>query len=77
MRISDSILKAQLQNLFWIGGAACGGKTTITDVLGQKHGFQPCYPEDLFHEHKKAASPKKRPESFLSNEAQHVAAAAQ
>ena len=61
MKISDSFLKAQLQNVFWIGGAGYGGKTTITDLLARKHNFQPYHPEDLFHEHKKAASPEDHP----------------
>ena len=61
MYISDSFLKTQLQNVFWIGGAACGGKTTITDLLAHKHGFKPYHPEDVHHEHKKAASPEDHP----------------
>lgn len=61
MRISDSFLKAQLENVFWIGGAACGGKTTITDLLAHKHGLRPYHPENLFHEHKRTASPEDHP----------------
>ena len=61
MNISDSFLKAQLQNVFWIGGAGYGGKTTITDLLAHKHGFVPYHSEDCFHEHKKAASPEDHP----------------
>lgn len=61
MNISDSFLKAQLQNVFWIGGAAYGGKTTITDLLVDRHGFVPYHSEDHFHEHKKAASPEDHP----------------
>jgi 2-phosphoglycerate kinase len=61
MKISDSFLNAQLQNVFWIGGAGYGGKTTITNFLASKHGFQPYHPEDLFHLHKQAASPEDHP----------------
>jgi len=61
MNISDSFLKAQLENVFWIGGAAYGGKTTITDLLADRHGFVPYHPEDRFHEHKKAASSEDHP----------------
>jgi len=61
MNISDSFRKAQLRNVFWIGGAAYGGKTTVTDLLAHKHGFQPYHSEDLFHEHKQAASPEDHP----------------
>lgn len=61
MNISDSFLRSQLENVLWIGGAAYGGKTTITDLLAEKHGFIPYHPEDLFHEHKEAASPEDHP----------------
>lgn len=61
MNIADCYLKAQLQNVFWIGGAAYGGKTTITDLLAERHGFQAYHSEDFFHEHKKAASPQDHP----------------
>ena len=61
MYISDSFLKTQLQNVFWIGGAACGGKTTITDLLAHKHGFEPYHSEDFLPGHKKAASTEDHP----------------
>ena len=61
MKISDSFLKAQLQNVYWIGGAGYGGKTTITDLLARRHGFLPYHPENLYHDHKKAASPEDHP----------------
>jgi len=61
MNISDSFLRRQLQNVLWIGGAAYGGKTTIADLLAEKHGFVAYHPEDLFHEHKEAASPQDHP----------------
>jgi hypothetical protein len=61
MNISDSFLKAQLQSVFWIGGGGYGGKTTITVLLADKHGFVPYHPEDHFGEHKKAASPEENP----------------
>ena len=61
MNISDSFLKAQLRNTFWIGGAACGGKTTITDLLAEKHDLRHHHPEKHFHEHKKAASAENHP----------------
>ena len=61
MNISDSFLKVQLQNVFWIGGAAYGGKTTITDLLADRYGFVPYHSEDHFHEHKRAASAEDHP----------------
>jgi 2-phosphoglycerate kinase len=61
MNIADSYLKAQLQNVLWVGGAAFGGKTTITDLVAAKHGFKAYHSEDLFDEHKRAASPEDHP----------------
>ncbi len=61
MKISDSFLKAQLQNVFWIGGGGYGGKTTVADLLARKHGFQAYHPEELVDAHKRAASPEDHP----------------
>jgi dephospho-CoA kinase len=46
MVFSDSVLKAYLSNVFWIGGGSCSGKTTITDMLAEKHGFVPYHAEE-------------------------------
>jgi hypothetical protein len=64
MKISDSFLKAQLQNVLWIGGGACGGKTTLTDLLARKHGLLPYHPEELLDVHKRAASAEDHPALF-------------
>jgi 2-phosphoglycerate kinase len=61
MKISDSVLKAHLQNVLWIGGGGYGGKTTIADLLARKHGFQAYHPEDLVDAHKQVASPEDHP----------------
>lgn len=61
MRISDSFLKSRLGNVFWIGGGACGGKTTITDLLAQRHGLAAYHQEDMLAEHRQAASPEDHP----------------
>jgi len=63
MNISDSVLKAHLGNVLWIGGAACGGKTTITDILATKHGLLAYHPEDEAHylRHKQIACEQDHP----------------
>ncbi|NKB68527.1 MAG: hypothetical protein GKR89_15810 [Candidatus Latescibacteria bacterium] len=55
MNISDSVLKAHLDRVWWLGGATCGGKSTLTDILAAKHGLTAYHPEDCFQEHKKLA----------------------
>jgi hypothetical protein len=61
MKISDSILKAHLDKVLWIGGAVCGGKTTLTDVLAKKHGFLAYPPEEHYHQHKQLACEQAHP----------------
>lgn len=39
MNIADNVLKAHLKNVFFVCGTACGGKTTLSRELAQKHGF--------------------------------------
>ena len=39
MRIADSILRDRLSHVYWITGSACAGKTTVTGLLAEKHGF--------------------------------------
>lgn len=48
-------------NVLWIGGGACGGKTTLTDRLAQKHGFIAYHPEAHYERHKGLADPKDHP----------------
>lgn len=61
MEISDSVLKAHLGNVLWIGGAACGGKTTLTDALASKHGLLAYHPEDHYGQHKQLACKQDHP----------------
>ena len=48
MNIANNILKHSLQNVFFLVGTACGGKTTMGRALAEKHGF--VYFSDNWHE---------------------------
>lgn len=61
MRIPCSVLRAYLHDVLWIGGAACGGKSTLTNVLAEKHGFQAYHPEDDYDRHRAVACEKDYP----------------
>ena len=61
MKISDCVLRAHLGNVLWVGGGACGGKSTVTRLLAEKHGFIPYLSETLFQEHKALACPDDHP----------------
>lgn len=39
MNISENILKHSLQNVYFLAGTACGGKTTASRKLSEKYGF--------------------------------------
>lgn len=39
MYIANNILKYNLKNVYFIGGTACGGKTTMGKALSKKYGF--------------------------------------
>ena len=45
MIFQDNIIKEYLRNVYFISGTACGGKTTVTKVLGKKYGI-PVYDID-------------------------------
>ncbi len=55
MNIADNILRAHLTNVFFVGGTACGGKTTIARALAQKHGFTLYDMDARFAQHQKIA----------------------
>ena len=42
MIIQDNALKAYLKNVYFITGTPCGGKTTISRALAQRHGLTDC-----------------------------------
>jgi len=56
MFISESVLTAHLKNVYWIGGGACGGKSTMADKIAAKYGFKAYHPEYIFMEHKALAN---------------------
>lgn len=39
MNIANNVLKENLKNVYFIGGTACAGKTTISRMLSKKYGF--------------------------------------
>ncbi|MCL2517250.1 MAG: AAA family ATPase [Oscillospiraceae bacterium] len=39
MNIANNILKHSLQNVYFLVGTACGGKTTMANELSKKYGF--------------------------------------
>ena len=51
MNIPEDVLRYNLQNVYFLVGTACGGKTTMANALAQKYGythFNDNYHEDNF-----------------------------
>ena len=61
MNISDDHLRQRLRNVYWIGGGACGGKTTIADLLGEAHGLRVYHCEGEYLRHRELANERDQP----------------
>ena len=61
MNIENNIIKHHLKNVYWIGGTACGGKTTAAKHLAEKHGFYHYNADEMFRSYKSIAHPKHQP----------------
>jgi hypothetical protein len=48
MNISEDILRFNLQNVYFLFGTACGGKTTMAKAISEKYGF--AHFNDNYHE---------------------------
>ncbi len=51
MQTSPQDVKHDLSHVYWIGGSACAGKTTIADILAKDHGFTVYHCEEHGYEH--------------------------
>jgi len=68
MNITDDILTYNLQNVYFLVGSACGGKTTMASAIAKKYGyihFNDNYHEEsfknwqkIYDERNKCANPK-------------------
>lgn len=52
MKIKDKIIKEYLKNVYFVTGTPCGGKTTISRVLAEKHCFTVYDVDEKFANHK-------------------------
>lgn len=61
MNIPDNILRHHLRNVYFVAGPACGGKTTMSRALAEKHGL-PLYRElQNRAEHRQYIAPEYQP----------------
>jgi adenylate kinase family enzyme len=71
MHIANNILKHSLQNVYFLVGTACGGKTTMAKALSEKHGFihyNDNWTEDVFNVWQSIIDEKYQPNSTKRKE---------
>ena len=56
MEIANNILKERLKNVYFVCGTACGGKSTITRRLAQKHNLTLYNMDDAYDRHRDLAN---------------------
>lgn len=61
MNIQDNILKQYLKNIYFVCGTACGGKSTLSRALAEKHGFLLYDADARFDEHIALSDPVAQP----------------
>lgn len=61
MIFQDNVLKEYLKNVYFITGTPCGGKTTVSRALAQKHDFLVYDIDEQFPVHQKRSDPKFQP----------------
>jgi len=61
MKIENNILRHHLQNVYWIGGTACGGKTTASKTIAEKYNYYHYDADTKFKEYRKLANDTDQP----------------
>lgn len=61
MIFQDNVIKEYLKNVYFITGTPCGGKTTISRALAEKHGFRVYDIDEQFPRHQQISSPNFQP----------------
>lgn len=61
MIFQDNVIKEYLKNVYFITGTPCGGKTTISRALAEKHGFKVYDIDEQFPRHQQISSPNFQP----------------
>ena len=52
MIFQDNILKRYLENVYFVAGTACGGKTTVSRALGERYGIPVFSADEMFGRHR-------------------------
>ncbi|MBR5389884.1 MAG: shikimate kinase [Clostridia bacterium] len=61
MIVQDNVLKAYLQNVYFVTGTPCGGKTTVSRALGEKHQIPVLDGDERFSRYRQMSDPRYQP----------------
>ena len=61
MIFQDNVLKAYLKNVYFISGTPCGGKSTVSRALAEKHHFVLYDADAAFAIHQKLSDAASQP----------------
>lgn len=53
--------KEALTHVYWLGGSACAGKTSVARLLAELHGLAVYSCDDHFEQHRRRANPERHP----------------
>ena len=63
MEIQNNIVKYNLKNVLFICGTACGGKTTMSKLLSEKHDLYLYDMDKMYDQHRAIADEKHQPDT--------------
>lgn len=61
MNIQDNVIKAYLKNVYFVTGTACGGKSTISRALAERHDLFLFDIDQRFDQHQQLSDPAFQP----------------
>ncbi len=61
MNIQDNVLKHYLQNVYFVTGTPCGGKSVTARTLGKQYGIRVYDVDEEFDRHRAASAPRFQP----------------
>ena len=61
MNIQDNVIKEYLKNVFFVTGTACGGKSTLSRILAERHNLLLFDIDQQFDRHQQLSDPAHQP----------------
>jgi hypothetical protein len=61
VQIADNVIKAKLEQVYWVSGTACSGKTTVARALAEKFELGLYNADEMYAQHMTMASPEYQP----------------